>query len=133
MASVEGRLYPCGEERIALMQRVFKTTSRMRYRDHERQPSVRQHLIRSARYPLQALCAAFRSSTQVEFIETLIAAITAGQPLTFAAIRSLAQERWLAGFSLLGLYLLLCLHEHAPWLFWTMVLFLFLPISLMLF
>jgi hypothetical protein len=67
------------------------------------------------------------------FITTLITAITAGQPLTFAAIRSLTQERWLAGVGLLGLYLLLCQHARAPWLFWTMVLFLFLPISLMLF
>jgi len=68
----------------------------------------------------------------MELIHTLIAAITAGQSLAFAAIRSLAQERWLAGVSLLGVYLLLCLHAHAPWLFWVMVLFLFLPINLML-
>jgi hypothetical protein len=69
----------------------------------------------------------------VAFIETLIAAITAGQTLTFAAIRSVAQKRWLADCSLLGLYRLLCLHEHTPGLFWTMVLFLVLPMSLMLF
>jgi hypothetical protein len=69
----------------------------------------------------------------MEFITALIAAITAGQTLTFAAIRSLAQDRWLAGVNLLGLYLLHGLHAHAPGLFWVMVLFLFLPISLMLF
>ncbi len=69
----------------------------------------------------------------MEFITTLIAAITAGQTLTFAAIHSLAQERWLVGVSLLGVYLLHGLHARAPWLLWVMVLFLFLPISLMLF
>jgi hypothetical protein len=68
----------------------------------------------------------------VEFIEILIAAITAVSALAAAAFRWVAEHRWLAGFSLLGLYLLHGLHEHTPWLFWVMVLFLFLPISLML-
>jgi hypothetical protein len=53
----------------------------------------------------------------VELIHTLIAAITAGQTLTFAAIRTLAEDKWLAGCSLLGLYLPHGLHAHAPGLF----------------
>jgi hypothetical protein len=69
----------------------------------------------------------------MEFITTLITAITAVSALAPAAFRWVAEHRWLVGFRLLGLSLLLCLHARAPWLFWTMVLFLFLPISLMLF
>jgi hypothetical protein len=68
----------------------------------------------------------------MEFITTLIAAITAVSALAPAAFRGVAEHRWLAGYSLLGVYLLYGLHEHAPGLFWTMILFLFLPISLML-
>jgi hypothetical protein len=68
----------------------------------------------------------------VEFIDTLMAAITAVSTLMHAALRFLAKHRRLAGFSLLGVYLLYGLHERAPGLFWVMVLLLFLPISLML-
>jgi hypothetical protein len=67
------------------------------------------------------------------FITTLITAITAVSAFTPVAIHYLVEDGWLAGVGLLGLSLLLCLHARAPWLFWTMVLFLFLPISLMLF
>jgi hypothetical protein len=66
------------------------------------------------------------------FITTLIAAITAVSALAPAAFRWVAAHRWLVGFSLLGFYLLHGLHARAPWLFWVMILFLFLPISLML-
>jgi hypothetical protein len=68
----------------------------------------------------------------MEFITTLIAAITAVSAFVPAAFRWVAEHRWLVGFSLLGLYLLHDLHAHAPWLFWVMILFLILPISLML-
>jgi hypothetical protein len=68
----------------------------------------------------------------MELIHTLIATITAVSALAPAAFRWVAEHRWLVGFSLLGLYLLHGLHEHTPWLFWVMVLFLILPISLML-
>lgn len=53
----------------------------------------------------------------MEFITTLIAAITAVSALVPAAFRWVAEHRWLVGFSLLGLYLLHDLHAHAPWLF----------------
>jgi hypothetical protein len=66
--------------------------------------------------PEQA-CSHYPQPTGTRPIHTLISAITAGQTLTFAAIRTLAEDKWLAGFSLLGLYLLHGLHEHAPWLF----------------
>jgi hypothetical protein len=68
----------------------------------------------------------------MEFITTLIAAITAISALAAAAFRWVAAHRWLAGVSLLSLYLLHGLHAHTPWLFWVMILFLFLPLSLML-
>jgi hypothetical protein len=67
----------------------------------------------------------------MEFITTLIAVITAVSALAPAAFRGVAEHCWLAGCSLLGLHLLHGLHAHAAWLFWTMVLFLILPISLM--
>jgi hypothetical protein len=50
----------------------------------------------------------------VEFITTLIAAMTAGSALAAAAFRRVAEHRWLAGISLLGVYLLQSLHAHAP-------------------
>jgi hypothetical protein len=55
----------------------------------------------------------------MEVIATLITAIT-------------FEDEWLAGFGLLGVYLLHGLHTHAPGLFWGLCLFLCLPISLML-
>jgi hypothetical protein len=112
--------------------RHSRTPAACRSQEGERLPSVVQPLIRSARYPLPALGAASRGSIQVGLIPLLIAASPAVHTFTFAAIRSLAEDPWRAGCRLPGVCLLLCLHAHAPRLFWTIVLFLVLPISLML-
>ena len=95
-------------------------------------PSVVHHLIGSARPPPQVLGAVSRSSTQVEFITILIAAITAGYTLTFAAIGFMVEQRWLAGLGLVVVCLFMGLHTHAPLLCWGIVLVLVLAISMAL-
>jgi len=58
------------------------------------------------------MCTAFRSATLMAFIQTFVTAVTVGNDLTLALIRTLFEDLRLVGFTVLALYFLSRVAKH---------------------